>query len=170
MQEIWKGVIYNEEDFSEWLEVSNLGNVRNPKTGTIRKLNLLHTGYVFVSFSLGSRQKRKTIRVHKAVAESFIPNPEKKTQVNHIDGNKENNCIENLEWVTPKENMAHAYETGLAKVKNRHNGSKLSKLNIEEINYIKENYVPRHKEFGCRVLARKFGVSHKTISNIINNK
>ena len=71
------------------------------------------TGYVFVMFNINGKSYRKT--VHRIVAKSFIPNPENKEQVNHIDGNKQNNNISNLEWNTRSENMQHAYKTGLNK-------------------------------------------------------
>ncbi len=58
----------------------------------------------------------KIYRAHRIIAETFIPNPENKPEVNHIDGNKSNNDISNLEWVTPSENNQHAYDTGLAKL------------------------------------------------------
>ena len=68
-------------------------------------------GYVYVL--LCGKGKCKNVRLHKLVAEAFIPNPEHKEQVNHIDGNKRNNCVNNLEWCTQDENMAHSYKIGL---------------------------------------------------------
>lgn len=69
------------------------------------------TGYIFVMFNINGKTYRKT--VHRLVAKAFIPNPDNKPQVNHIDGNKSNNDISNLEWNTREENMQHAYKTGL---------------------------------------------------------
>lgn len=67
--------------------------------------------YDQVTYQEGGKQKHET--VHRLMAEAFIPNPENKPQVNHIDGDPSNNSIDNLEWVTAKENIQHAYETGL---------------------------------------------------------
>jgi hypothetical protein len=160
--EKWKGLIYNNKDYSDWIEVSSLGRVRNPKTGTIRKQNLNKCGYYFVSFSMGSCNKKKTFRVHKGLAEVFIPNPGNKPQVNHIDGNKLNNNLNNLEWVTCQENVRHAYDTGLTSIQYglEHHSSV---LNWKDVNYIIQNYKPYDKKYGARSMGRKFNVSHSTI-------
>ncbi len=68
-------------------------------------------GYVYVQ--LWNNSSYKNIRLHKLVAQAFIPNPENKPQINHIDGNKQNNRIDNLEWCTCKENINHAWAIGL---------------------------------------------------------
>lgn len=91
--------------------VSSEGRVRNDETGRIKALGKRHDGYYKVDlYSEGSRSSE---RVHRLVAQAFIPNPNNKPQVNHIDGNKINNSVENLEWVDGSENMIHAYNTGL---------------------------------------------------------
>lgn len=74
----------------------------------ILKLKQMKSGYLF--FIPGYKQKN--ISVHRAVALAFIPNPDSKREVNHINGNKKDNAVENLEWVTPKENMRHAISIG----------------------------------------------------------
>lgn len=167
-KEIWETLIYQGNEFPDF-EVSNFGQLRNSITKKIYKQWINHKGYCQVCVSLGSRSKKKTFKMHKAVAETFIPNPENKPEVNHIDGNKANAKFDNLEWTTSSENTRHAYDTGLiiSQKGEQRPGAKLTK---EQVEYIRNNYIPKDKEFGCRALARKFNIHHKAISSIINNK
>lgn len=121
--EIWKDI----KGFNGLYQVSNLGRVKktyrkltrlvNPKYATkeiILKGGIFSNGYLFVSLTT-DKYKYKSHLVHRLVAEAFIENPLNKTDVNHIDGNKQNNKVENLEWVTRSENLAHAVKIGLVK-------------------------------------------------------
>lgn len=94
-------------------QVSNIGEIRNKKTLLSRKSYLNKNGYCVVGFYDKKKACAVQHRVHRLVAEAFIPNPENKRTVNHIDGNKQNNRVENLEWATHKENLNHAHKTGL---------------------------------------------------------
>lgn len=106
--EIWKAV----EGTSGALEVSNCGRVKsNLRDGRILKPTKDKKGYLRLRVTIN--RKRYSYKVHRLVAMAFVPNPESKPQVNHIDGNKENNSASNLEWVTNKENAHHAIKTGL---------------------------------------------------------
>lgn len=177
MEEIWKDI----RGYEGLYQVSNLGRVKSLERMTSQNkhlkekltcLNKLSHGYNNVG--LCKQGKTKAFYVHRLVAEAFIPNPENKPQVNHIDGCKTNNKVDNLEWVTQSENMQHAYRTGLLKTdllpKLIGGDNPQAKFTWEEARWIKEHYIPRHKEFGTRALARKFGVSHSRISDLINNK
>lgn len=94
------------------LEVSNQGRVRsNLRDGRILKPTPDKKGYLRLRVTIG--RKKYSFKVHRLVAEAFIPNPEGKKQVNHIDGNKANNTVSNLEWVSNKENAYHAMRNGL---------------------------------------------------------
>lgn len=105
INEVWKEI----NDFSNY-EVSNFGKIRNKKTLQELKYGLVR-GYPHID--LYSLKNRKNYYIHRLVAELFVPNPENKPQVNHIDGNKLNNNVNNLEWVTESENIIHGIKTGL---------------------------------------------------------
>ena len=87
--------------------VTNDGKVYSKKTNKFIKPSIGSKGYFQVCLTVDG--KKRTVKVHRIVAETFIPNPEGKPQVNHIDGNKRNNCVENLEWCTNSENQIHSY-------------------------------------------------------------
>lgn len=108
MIEIWRSI----PGYGSKYEVSNKGNVRN-QNGALLKPFLIHQGYLVVDLCRMGKKTHK--RLNRLVAEAFIPNPEKKTEVNHKNGNKKDNRAENLEWSTKSENMIHAYRFGLQK-------------------------------------------------------
>ena len=210
----------------EWLpvpdypkyEVSNFGRVKSFKHRKPRILALGFTrGYLHVM--LYKDGKEKNFYVHRLVARAFIPNSDNKPQINHIDGNKFNNFVGNLEWATQSENQQHALDTGLspqgedrpeAKLTNeqvrliRENPDNLSQSQLAKIfnvdraaigyvqrgetyktaggiirgkidtrtpdnirAQIRAEYVYGSKEFGSYALAKKFGVTPKTILNIV---
>lgn len=93
-------------------EVSDRGDVRNSKTGRILK-PVRTNGYSQVVLCDADGQHRRS--VHRLVAAEFIDNPHGYPVINHIDGNRTNNRVDNLEWCTQSENMKHAYHTGLQK-------------------------------------------------------
>lgn len=85
--------------------VDDLGNVYS-KSGKILKSSINPRGYLIVNLMING--KRKGLTVHKAILNSFKEPPFKDAQINHIDGNKQNNCLSNLEWCSPKENTNHS--------------------------------------------------------------
>lgn len=115
MDEVWKDI----EGYDGKYKVSNMGNVltnnyKNKKITKILKPSDNGRGYLGVSLYKNGKIHSKTI--HKIVAEAFIDNPYNLPQVNHKDGDKNNNTVDNLEWCTAKENIRHAWKNGLVKI------------------------------------------------------
>lgn len=110
---------------------------------------------------LYGNNKRKFYAVHRLVAEHFIPNPFNLPQVNHIDGNKRNNYMENLEWVFASKNIQHSYDNGLTPKGEKHHQSKLTRENVAEIKKLLKDGM--HSQ---RQIAKMFNVSQCPISEI----
>lgn len=163
IEEIWK------ESSIPGYFVSNLGGFRGRSGKPIKQQIHKNGYYVYAMYPEGRKGKCKCVKIHRLVAEAFVPNPENKPFVNHIDGNKLNNNITNLEWCTNQENVIHAYKMGLCKIK-RGEDNHWSKLTNEQAEWIRKHYIPRDKQFGSRALGRKFNISHQQILDIVNNK
>jgi hypothetical protein len=148
--------------------VTEDGKVFSKKFNKMRELKpFLHrNGYLGVVLMIN--KKRIKYSVHRLVALTFISNPENKATVNHKDGIKINNHVSNLEWNTQSENIRHACDTGLCNSQGEKNN--YSKLKEGDVRYIRNNYIPRHKEYGGAALGRKFNVGRSVISDIINKK
>ena len=106
--EIWKQVIIKDKDTTNYY-VSSLGRFKNSKGIIMKDYKPHHSGYIYV------RVNNDKYALHRLVAFTFLENPENKAYVNHIDGNKTNNSLVNIEWNTPNENSLHSHEIGLNK-------------------------------------------------------
>jgi len=148
----------------EKYEISNLGNVRSlyKRRFNIENLKLLKDKKGYLHVNLYHLKKLSRFSVHRLVAIAFIDNPENKTQVNHINGIKDDNRDENLEWCTSKENIKHAFNIGLKKMTKGTDcsWSKLTEENVSEI---------RKSKLTQKQLSIIYNISQTQISRIKNN-
>lgn len=152
-------LIYSVVLYSQF-EIDEFGNIRNKRTGTIYKRTIGKNGYYIVTLPMGKRGVVKSVRVHKALAESFIPNPHQYKVVNHKDENKLNISLDNLEWVTSQMNTQLSLKTRYQKNAFANN----RKLTAEDVAYIRDDHIHSYQ-----ALARKFNVSKTTIGNVKHN-
>ena len=143
--------------------ISNLGRVRNVSSNKILKNSINGIGYAVVGLSKNTI--RKAFRIHRLLAQHFIPNPENKEEVNHINSIRSDYRLENLEWVTHSENIKHSFKMGYAKpiLGSRHGRAKLSDDDVVSIR-------TKYKQYRVVDIASKFNISIGLVSLIRNRK
>lgn len=157
--EIFKDIIKFENTY----QISNLGKVKNKKTGLFLKPQYNKKGYQYV-YLVYSHTGRIKWYIHRLVAFHFIKNLENKPQVNHLDGNPNNNIVDNLEWCTNEENQRHAVLNNLHYLGEEHRDSKFTEKSIL--------LLPKLIEIGFSIsqLNELTGVAGINIQKIINGK
>jgi hypothetical protein len=180
-QEVWVPV-------KDWpYEVSSWGRVRRMKAGGNRakvggliKPVVRSNGYVFVELYRATRleyydrrkwnSESKQAAVHRLVAAAFLGVCPKGIQVNHIDGNKTNSKLTNLEYVTPGQNKAHSYRIGTSNAKGEHNGrAKLTDVEVIKIRQLADILINSGSSVlkACKILSMQFGRSMYTIKHVV---
>lgn len=181
MTEIWKYI----KGFERFYQVSNLGRVRSMKIWlrrgkymkvgkepyTIMKPGLWGEGYQngfgYLYLRLRKENKYVSIPVHRLVADAFIKNDEMKPFVNHIDFNRVNNCVTNLEWVTAKENSKHSHDYILSKMPRGVDNYK-TKLSEKDVLEIRRKYDGKRKTI--LRMAEKYGMRESGIWGVANRR
>lgn len=169
------------EGYEDCYEINAIGQIRSierviyKSNGTMQRLkskilktHLNSSGYPVLRLSNLTNGKREMVRLHRLLAKHFIPNPENKPEVNHIDGDKQNFSLSNLEWVTPRENRKHAWDSGLRTREhlpvhygeNKYN-SKLTNNKVIEMRKLRDSGVSYSK------IAKLFSIHKTTAMNAI---
>ena len=170
--EIWKKI----EGYDGRYSISNYGNIKTNSYinahaiyGTAKHKELLRNplpaarGYLRTVLT-DLNKKQHYIQIHRLVAQAFIPNPNRLPQVNHKDGNKKNNHVDNLEWCTNDENRKHAIETGLIKYRDQLPNSKIKTNQIQELVELINSGLSQKK------VGLLFGVCQQTVSKILKTQ
>lgn len=158
-EEVWKQI----ENFPGY-EVSDLGRVRSYKWTEPRVLKGKQTSYGYIQVTILHKQ----LYVHRLVAQAFLPNPENKPQVNHLNGIRTDNSIQNLEWCTSSENNLHSYRC-LLRTPTQGQEHHLAKLSDRDVQEIREKLWMGKRGIG-KQLAQEYGVCESRISNIKKGK
>jgi hypothetical protein len=163
MIEEWKDIVRYEG----YYQVSNLGKVKSLGNEFSRKERLLKPSLQSKGYLTVVLQKngiRNMVLVHRLVAEYFVSNPLNKPQVNHINGVKTDNNIENLEWVSHRENLDHAIKNNLTLKGEENRNSKLKDVDVVKIHSLLQ------KGITTKELSESYNVSYSTIDGIRTNR
>lgn len=153
MVEEWRVVSRNPR-----YEVSNQGRIRKVTTKRLKKYELNGNGYPSIRLGYGKAATGTRYNIHRLVAEVFLPNPDNYPVVNHIDGDKLNNCVDNLEWCSYAHNNKHAYDHGLKTPYQR----RISNDDRKSIGIMRRDGV------SVRDIAKLYGVTESCIYHLFN--
>ena len=161
--------------YEDYFQVTKDGRIWSKRTNKFLKQTVSKTGYYTISTRIGGRKGTcKCFKVHRLVAEAYIDNPENKPFVNHIDGNKLNNHVSNLEWCTNRENILHALELGLITgdhCKGELNSSaKLTNNQVKQIREEFKNHTFKNKTEFCTEYSKKYNIHRSSMFDLLNNK
>lgn len=154
-KEIWKDI----KDYEKYYSISNLGNVYSKRQSKVMKFGDNGAGYKYVG--LKRKGQNTNFYIHRLVANAFSPTNKKELEINHKNGVKGDNRLENLEWVTSAENKAHGYKLGLYGIGEKAATPKLTNLDVRGIRALLDS-----KKFTQCEIARIFSVSQPVISDI----
>ena len=169
--EIWRDIC----DYEGLYQVSNYGRAKSFHNGETKIRCGYKDGgkgkYRYLRVSLCKDGEEIAVLLHALTARAFLPNPENKPVINHIDANKCNNCVWNLEWVTVRENAQHAARMGLIKG-NVNKGSKRpnAKLDDDTALQILEMHISDSEEFSAKALAKKFNLRERVVLDLLRGK
>lgn len=139
--------------------ITNCGKVIN---GFGQESSLVPNSDGYLQVGLTSKRGKKTHKVHRLVAEAYLPNPDILPIINHKDGDKQNNCSSNLEWCTHSHNTREAFRLGLCSNEGENNPkAKLTEVNVKAILKLLDT-----KDFTIKLIASMFNVSESTVSDI----
>lgn len=164
-KELWSPI-----EFNPYLMISSRGRVKRLVSPNNKEEYIQDTFFVdkdgYYKINIRKKEKERYLQasVHRLVAEAFIPNPENKLCVNHKDSNRKNNNVENLEWVTHKENVMHSFQCGKRKIlKEVPRTTVLTDYQISQIDILRSTYTVNQ-------IAKLFNIKYETLKNIIRKK
>lgn len=166
MEREWRLLKYQGCEYCNF-SISNAGELRNNSTSKVLKPSTNENGYYVFVVRLHQNGKKSGVVAHRAVAETFIDNPCKFPQINHKDGNKQNNNVENLEWCTCSENIRHAVKNQLLTTDHCRGAlCNFAKLNEEQVKAIRRLYMTG--DYTQKQLAELYNCSKENIKSIVN--
>lgn len=160
--ELWRNI----EDYGSDYQISTFGRIKSSKNRHKKILAPFVDKDGYLQIALSKNGNVKKFKIHRLVAQAFISNPNAKPQINHIDGNKMNNHVGNLEWCTDRENNRHAIKMKLRTYSRNSNRA----LTDKQVKWCRSVHIPFDEKFGSTALAKIFGISQVSMNNLLKRK